>query len=531
MTGKGVIRLFVSILVFCQIHLLSAQTLNKDLQKLHMAWQVISTFYVDSVNHQKVTEDAIIAMLKSLDPHSMYISAKEVNAMNEPLAGRFEGIGIEFSLLNDTLLVINPITGGPSEKVGILAGDRIIAVDGKNIAGVGLKANEVYNYLRGPKGTQVQVIVMRKNVARLLTFQIIRDQIPIYSIDASYMASPGIGYIKISRFAATTYDEFLMAIKKLQKAGMQNLILDLRGNGGGFMNAAIDIADELLENKRLIVYTQGVSSPRREHFSTSKGTFDKGGLVVLLDEGSASASEIVAGAVQDWDRGVIMGRRSFGKGLVQRPFSLPDGAVIRLTTAKYYTPVGRSIQKPYGGDADDYEMELYKRFSHGEFMRKDSIRQDESLKYATKVSGRIVYGGGGIMPDVFVPADTSYYSDYYRDLVARGIMNRFVMNYVDGNRQQLISKYSDFKSFNKLYAVERSLIDKLIADGVKEGVDYSEKDYKISYVLLVTQIKALIANNIWGANEYYEIINPLVNTYQEAIELLNSGRMQTLLQR
>ena len=499
-----------------------AQLFEENLQKLQMTWQIINAFYVDTVNQQKLTENAITGMLKSLDPHSVYISADEVKAMNEPLDGSFDGIGVEFNILEDTLMVVNPISGGPSEKVGIMAGDRIITVDGDNVAGIGLKNSDVFKLLRGAKGTTVSLGIHRRGESETLTFLVERDKIPIFSVDAAYMASPGTGYIRISRFAITSNDEFISAMEKLRGEGVKDLILDLRGNGGGYLKAAIDIADEFLENKKLIVYTEGITSSKKEHYSTNRGLSQSGKLIVMIDEGSASASEIVSGAIQDWDRGVVLGRRSFGKGLVQRPFSLPDGSMIRLTIAKYYTPSGRCIQKDYTHGLDAYHMEVYDRMADGELFSKDSVRMADSLVYKTKLLKRTVYGGGGIMPDVYVPMDTSMYSNYYRDVVAKGILNRFVLNYVDENRKDLEDKYSYFKDFNRDFVIDESLMNALVAKAEKAGVKMNETEFKKSEKHLRTQMKALIARDLWSTSEYFEVVNPLNKEYLKAIELMNN---------
>jgi len=499
-----------------------AQLFEENLQKLQMTWQIINAFYVDTVNQQKLTENAITGMLKSLDPHSVYISADEVKAMNEPLDGSFEGIGVEFNILEDTLMVVNPISGGPSEKVGIMAGDRIVTVDGDNVAGIGLKNSDVFKLLRGAKGTTVSLGIHRRGENEILTFLVERDKIPIFSVDAAYMATSETGYIRISRFAITTNDEFISAMEKLRGEGVKDLILDLRGNGGGYLKAAIDIADEFLGNKKLIVYTEGITSSKKEHYSTNRGLSQDGRLIVMIDEGSASASEIVSGAIQDWDRGVVLGRRSFGKGLVQRPFSLPDGSMIRLTIAKYYTPSGRCIQKDYTHGIDAYHMEVYDRMKDGELFSKDSVRMADSLVYETKVLKRTVYGGGGIMPDVYVPMDTSMYSNYYRDVIAKGILNRFVLNYVDENRKSLESRFSYFKDFNKKFVIDESLMSALIAKAEKAGVKMNEAEFKKSEKHLRTQMKALIARDLWSTSEYFEVINPLNKEYRKAIELMGS---------
>jgi len=512
-----VIGVFTTVLCF-------GQSYNKELQKLEMAYQIISTFYVDSVNEGKMTEDAIVNMLKGLDPHSVYITADEVAAMNEPLNGSFDGIGIEFNLLNDTIIVINPILGGPSDKLGIKAGDRIVEIDGKNVGSIGLKNSDVLKLLRGPKGTQVDVKVVRKNSPALLSFSIIRNQIPIYSIDAKYMLDTGIGYIKISRFAATTHAEFIEALTNLKRQNLTKLILDLRGNGGGYLNAAIDIADEFLGKNKLIVYTHGVASPRHEHVATARGMFETGSLIVLIDEGSASASEIVAGAIQDWDRGVVMGRRSFGKGLVQRPFNLPDGSMMRLTIANYYTPSGRSIQKPYNEGVDAYYGELSKRFGHGELAHRDSIKLDEKLKTKTLISARPIFGGGGIMPDVFIPADTSMYSNYYRDIIANGVLNGFIVSYMDSLRSELKTKYKDLSSFDKKFQVTDDLIAQLQNKASAKKIQFNEAEYQISEKLIRIQIKSLIARDLWGISEYFQLINPFVDSYSQALELMHNEK-------
>ena len=432
----------------------TAQKANMDARKLQLALFAISNLYVDSTSETKLVEDAIVGMLDKLDPHSNYMDPEETKEMTEPLQGNFDGIGIQFNMLTDTLYVIQVIPGGPSEKVGLMAGDRIIQVDDTLIAGVKMKTTDIMKKLRGPKGTEVRVKVKRGKSPELMDFKIVRGKIPVYSLDAAYMADKNTGYIKLNRFAASSADEFREALEKLRKQGMKNLILDLQGNGGGYLNIAIELADEFLDKNRLIVYTKGSKQPREEANSTARGQFQEGRLVVLVDESSASASEIVSGAIQDWDRGVIVGRRTFGKGLVQKPIPLPDGSMIRLTVSRYYTPTGRCIQKPYeNGKMEEYHHDLIDRYNRGELMSADSIHFPDSMRYNTLVSERTVYGGGGIMPDVFIPVDTTRYTDYHRKLVASGLVNRVSMNYLDRNRNQMMAKYPKFQQYKQDFVV------------------------------------------------------------------------------
>ncbi|MBN2166265.1 MAG: S41 family peptidase [Marinilabiliaceae bacterium] len=492
-----------------------------SLKKVNLAWKIISNFYVDSINGDKMAGEAIKGMLKVLDPHSVYYPADEVKEMNEPLNGSFEGVGIQFMIYRDTLLVVQTIAGGPCEKVGVMPGDRIVKVDGENIAGIGLKNSTVLKMLKGLKGSKVTLSIKRKSETELLLFNIIRDKIPIFSVDASYMVTKKIGYIKINRFASTTYNEFFENLKSLKKQNANSLILDLRGNGGGYMQAAIDIADEFISNKKMIVFTQGKSSPRQNFWATSKGVFENEKVVVLIDEGSASASEIVSGAIQDWDRGVVIGRRSFGKGLVQRSFDFPDGALVRLTISKYYTPSGRCIQKPYDQGLDAYREEVIDRYKHGEMVNPDSIHINDLIVYKTLNKGRIVYGGGGIMPDLFVPADTLMYSNYYREIIRTGIINQFITSFVDENREMLKLNYHDFKKFEKEFEVSDKMLLSLIEKAEQNDVSFSENEFFTSKQLINTQLKALIARSLWSTTEYYQLINPLVNSYNEAIKVLS----------
>lgn len=496
----------------------NAQLDDPELDKLRLSWQLISTFYVDSVDTHEMAEEAIVAMLEKLDPHSVYIPAEEVEAMNEPLDGNFEGIGIEFMILKDTLMVVATIPGGPSEKVGLMAGDRIVEIDGQNVAGIGLTNSDVFDFLRGPKGSEVRVKVFRDG--QVLSFIIERDKIPIFSLEAAYKMSGETGYIKISRFAQSTHREFVTALKELKEVGIDNLVLDLRGNGGGYLKAALDIADEFIGGESLLLYTDGMAIPRSEYHSHSGELWENGNLVVLIDEGSASASEIVAGAVQDWDRGVVMGRRSFGKGLVQRPFSLPDGAEIRLTIAKYYTPSGRSIQKSYDEGLDEYHAEIYERFQHGEMMHSDSIDMPDSLTYRTLKAKRKVFGGGGIMPDIFIPMDTAYYTPYYRDLVASGSVNRLVMDKLDEHREEWLNEFGSFEDFKDNFKVPDDFIEQLSQMGEVAGIEPDEQQLDISLVWLNLQIKALIARNLWSTSEYYQTLNPALPFFDTVLEVI-----------
>jgi carboxyl-terminal processing protease len=494
----------------------------QDAYKYGQFLQMLERFYVDSISTDEIVEEAIISELKDLDPHSTYISSEDVKKMNEPLQGNFEGIGISFNILKDTLFVITPIPGGPSEKVGILAGDRILKVDDENIAGIGLTNEDVFSLLRGEKGTKVKVSIKRRSVNNLLEFMITRDKIPINSLDAAYSINDGTGYIKLNRFALTTMEEFIRAAVSLKEEGAQNLILDLKGNAGGYLDMAAALSDQFLEDDQLIVYTEGLNSPRKEYLATSKGLFKEGKLVILIDEGSASASEIVSGAVQDWDRGIIIGRRSFGKGLVQRQLELPDGSMIRLTTAKYYTPSGRLIQKPYENGLEEYQNEIYSRYQNGEFISKDSIDFPDSLKYKTLNSQRIVFGGGGIMPDIFVPIDTSFYSEYYSDLIRQGILNQFVLEYVDKNRNYLMAEYPDFDSFRDKFIVEQELITKLVEYAADEGLSKSEDETGLSEERISLIMRAYIARDLWSTSEFYEIINEDDQNIKKAIEVIDN---------
>ena len=493
------------------------------MRKLQMAEFAISNFYVDKVDEDKLVEEAIIKMLAQLDPHSTYSDAEEVKKMNEPLQGNFEGIGVQFQMIEDTLLVVQP-----SEKVGILAGDRIIAVNDSAIAGVKMSTEDIMKRLRGPKGSKVNLTIVRRGVQDPLVFTVKRDKIPILSLDASYMIQPKIGYIRVNRFGATTAEEFKKAMKSLQQQGMKDLILDLQGNGGGYLNAAIDLANEFLGQKELIVYTEGRTAQRSEFFAKGNGEFRDGRLIVLVDEYTASASEIVSGAVQDWDRGIIVGRRSFGKGLVQRPIDLPDGSMIRLTIARYYTPAGRCIQKPYDSSTD-YNKDLIDRFNHGELMNADSIHFPDSLKVQTKKLKRTVYGGGGIMPDYFVPIDTTLYTDYHRKLVGKGVIIKFTMKFIEDHRKELADKYKKFDSFNEKFVIDDDMLATLREMGEKEGVKFNEEQYQKALPLIKTQLKALIARDLWDMNEYFRVMNTTNESVQKALEILRSGEYQKKL--
>jgi carboxyl-terminal processing protease len=498
------------------------QTINLEARKLSMALYAVANLYVDSTDVNKLTENAIISMLEKLDPHSDYLDPAETKEMTEPLQGNFDGIGIQFNMLTDTLYVIQVIAGGPSEKVGLLPGDRIIMVNDTLIAGVKMKSADIQKRLRGPKGTNVQVKVLRRKEPELINFKITRGKIPVYSLDAAYMVDKQTGYIKLNRFAASSMEEFQTAMTKLKKEGMENLILDLQGNGGGYLNISIELADEFLSKEKLIVYTEGHNQPRENANATGKGDFENGRLVIMVDEYSASASEILAGAVQDWDRGLIVGRRTFGKGLVQKPIPLPDGSMIRLTVSRYYTPTGRGIQKPYeNGNSEAYNRELSMRYNRGEFINSDSIHFPDSLKFNTLLNKRIVYGGGGIMPDIFIPIDTANYTDYHRQLVANGLINRIAMNYLDKNRTRLTAKYPKTAQYKQSFEVPETLLKELTDLATEEKITFDQEAYNRSKALIKLQIKALIARDLHDISDYYQIINDENQSFKAAYRIIN----------
>ena len=515
-------RVLIFILLTGNIFWAFPQFFNDQTIKLNQVIRWIESDYVDSINMDDIVEDAIIKMLAELDPHSAYISKDEVKEMNEPLEGSFEGIGIMFNILNDTILVVSPISGGPSEKVGIMAGDRIVKINNENVAGINITNTDVQKKLKGPKGTHVSVSVKRRKVKDLLDFDITRDVIPIYSIDASYKTDSNIGYIKINRFAYTTMREFYEAVDKLQDQGVENYIIDLSGNGGGLLQIAYMLAGEFLDNNKLIVYTEGVHNPRQEYKTTKNGSLRNSNVVVLIDEGSASASEILAGALQDWDKGIIVGRRSFGKGLVQKQYEMNDGSMIRLTIARYYTPTGRLIQKPYDNGIEEYEKDIVNRYNNGETFNKDSIHFPDSLKYKTLIKGRTVYGGGGIMPDIFIPMDTSFYTDYYSSLIRKGILNRFILTYLDNNRKQIKNTYQSFTDFNAGFIVDKKIIDDLIEFARNNDVEFNKEEYEISEEQLKLVLKARIAGDVWTTSEFYEIINQEDQDFMKAVDVLKN---------
>ena len=504
---------------------LQAQHSRRDddaaLRKLQLAEMAIYNLYVDSVNQNKLVEDGIRGMIEKLDPHSSYSTAQETKAMNEPLQGSFEGIGVQFNVVQDTLLVIQPVSNGPSERVGILAGDRIVTVNDSAIAGVKMSKEEIMRRLRGPKGSKVRLGIVRRGIKGVLTFVVVRDKIPVKTLDAYYMIRPTIGYIRIGSFGLTTYKEFMEAVAILKQQGMNDLILDLEENGGGYLNAAVDIANEFLKRNDLIVYTLGRSVPKQEFRADGKGRLLAGKVVVLINEFTASAAEIVTGALQDQDRGEVVGRRSFGKRLVQRPKEFPDGSMIRLTIAHYYTPSGRCIQKPYTkGDARSYALDIENRFEHGELYSADSIHFADSLKYKTLRKQRLVYGGGGIMPDYFVPLDTTLYTPFYRQLAARSYIINANLKYVDAHRKALKQQYPDFATFLARYEVPQSLLDDIRKTAEKDKVKpKDEAEWKKSLPQLRLQLKALVARDLWDMSQYFQVVNEANPIVQKAIAL------------
>ena len=514
------ILLLISLSSFAQMRMNIGE--NAPLRKLQIAELAISNLYVDSVDEQKLVEDGIRGMIEKLDPHSSYLTPKEVKAANEPLQGNFEGIGVQFNMVEDTLLVIQPVTNGPSEKVGILAGDRIVKVNDTIIAGVKMSKEEIMRRLRGPKDTKVLLGIVRRDIADTLQFTVIRDKIPVKSVDASYMIRPQVGYIRIGSFGATTHEEFCERLKALKKQGMKSLVLDLQENGGGYLQSAVQIADEFLQSDNLIVYTEGRRTRRADYKARGGGLFSEGKVIVLVDSYTASAAEIVSGAIQDHDRGLVVGRRTFGKGLVQRPIDLPDGSMIRLTVAHYYTPSGRCIQKPYEkGKKQDYAEDMLHRLKSGELMSADSVHFADSLKYYTLKEHRVVYGGGGIMPDIFVPLDTTKYTRFHRTLAAKGLVINANLRYVDQQRKQLLRQYKTFDDFRQHFEIPQEVVNSLFAEGEKQNVKPKDDDERqLTLPYLRTQLKALVARDLWGMDEYFAIINEQNDILTKALTLL-----------
>ena len=504
--------LIVHCLFFIPVSMLAQQNDPREaaIRKLLQSTVMINQLYVDTVNFDRQVEDAITGMLSKLDPHSAYTNAKDTKKLNEPLQGNFDGIGVQFNMLDDTLVVIQPVAKGPSEKVGILAGDRIISVNDTAIAGVKMSREDIMSRLRGPKGTKVNLGVVRRGIKDVLTFTVKRDKIPVNSLDAAYIIAPGIGLVRFSNFAATTHDEVTEAIRKLQLQGMRDLIIDLQGNGGGYLGAAAELASEFLSKGEMIVYTRGRGGINMGEFrSSGGGLFTEGRIVVLVDEYSASASEILAGAIQDHDRGTIVGRRTFGKGLVQRPITLDDGSMIRLTTARYYTPSGRCIQKPYEkGDSKSYAHDVIDRYNRGELMSADSIHFPDSLRFKTLKKGRTVYGGGGIMPDIFVPLDTTRYTRLYRELSARSYVVNANLHFMDEHRKQLARQYKDFESFNASFSMPDNVINEMLAEAERKDSLRAHDDAELQKTRtdLALVLKGLVARDLWDMSEYFQII-------------------------
>jgi carboxyl-terminal processing protease len=516
----------LSFFVFISLYTISQYNDNRvgTTEKFEQVINSIQNMYVDPVDAEKLTEDAIVSMLEKLDPHSTYISKEEAADAQSQIDGSFVGIGVRFQIMKDTVMFVNTIPGGPSEKIGIQAGDQLIKVDGDLVAGIGIKNSDVRKKLMGIKDTKVKVSLRRKGVKELLEFTITRDKIPIYSVDSYYMIDDKIGYIKLNSFSRSTMEEINNAMNFLKQKGMTQLILDLQDNGGGLLDVAQKLADEFLSGNKLIVYSEGRMQPKSELRAGRSGMFEKGDLVILVDELSASASEIVSGAIQDWDRGVIVGRRTFGKGLVQRPIDLIDGSEIRLTIARYYTPSGRFIQKPYD-DPERYKKDITQRYLSGELMHVDSIKLPDSLKHKTLITKRDVYSGGGIVPDFFVPLDTSDITDYFGDLNRSGMFNNFGLNYVNSKRNELKSKYPDFQSFKSNFVVSKQFMNDFQAYVSKEKPDlkFNEEEYKISEKLIHLRLKAEIAQNLWGYPEFYELYNERNEILQKGISILKSN--------
>ena len=490
--------------------------------KLQQIISYISSDYVDTVRSQEIVEETISEILHNLDPHSSYIKKQDYAEMNDPLEGEFDGIGVEFRIQGDTITVVQALAGGPSEELGIMAGDRIIEVDGENVTGKTINNQKVVKLLKGPKGTTVNVGIKRKGEKKVLDFAIRRDKIPVYSVEAEYMIDEKTGYVKVLRFAKETHSEFMTAMRSLKNQGMQQLVLDLRNNGGGYLNSAVDMCDEFLPKGKLIVYTEGKARSKREYVATSRGELENIKVAVLINENSASASEILAGALQDNDVGVIVGRRSFGKGLVQEGMQWPDGSAIRLTVARYYTPTGRSIQRSYEDGLEAYYKDSYDRYNNGELLSADSIDFPDSLEYIT-AGGKVVYGGGGIMPDVFVPIDTLGGSHYLGNLNYQGIFFQFGFQYVDVNRETLTLKYTA-ENFTENFKVDYRLMTELFDFAKSKEIEYDAGGAKISEGLIKRNLKATIARNLFREKVSYQVMNSDDKVVKTALENLKAMR-------
>ncbi|MBQ5462074.1 MAG: PDZ domain-containing protein [Bacteroidaceae bacterium] len=546
-------RFFLAVIAFCSLLAVQAQsfTINPEMvRKVQAAEFFISHFYVDSLSEGKVVDSAIEGMLKQLDPHSTYIKAKDVERSVENLNGSFEGIGVQFNMIEDTLVVIQPVSGGPSERKGIIAGDRIVLVNDTAIAGVKMSRDEIMRRLRGPKGSKVRLGIIREGVKGINEFVIVRDKIPVHTLDAFYMVDDKTGYVKLSSFGQTTHDEFMTAVNSMKEKGMTRLVLDLQGNGGGYLQSAVEVSNEFLPEGEMIVYTDGRAIQRQEYRANGQGTLKDIEVVVLVDSYTASAAEIVSGAIQDNDRGTIVGRRTFSKGLVQRPFELPDKSVIRLTTAHYYSPSGRCIQKPYKmGGKKEYDDDINQRLKSGEltanfnrfikgekvaanerdsvYLREDSLFKSlfpDSLKYKTNHKQRVVYGGGGIMPDVYVPLDTTQYTMLYRQMSAKSCILNTSLKYMDKHRKSLKKAYKTFDEFRSQFEVPQDMMEQLFAETKKAKIDYKEEDLPATLPQVKLTLKGLLARDLWEMSEYYQIVNPETDIYQAGLKVLGIGK-------